>query len=582
MNNQLTSIAFSIYSNKGVYALILGSGISKTAGIPTGWDIINDLIKKLALLIKEPCKPDPETWFKTKFKEDPDYSIILSKIASTSSERINLLKPYIEPNPQEREQGLKVPTKAHIAIASLVKKGYIKLILTTNFDRLLENALQTLGIEPTVIRHANDIEGTIPLVHNDFTLIKINGDYLDSRFLNTKQELSKYEKKLHEYLLQIVNDYGIISCGWSGKWDTGLINILRECQNFRFGSFWTYKNDCEIELKEIAKKRKGQIVEINDADSFFTDVLERIEALESINENHPLNSDIALARLKKFIVKDEYKILLHDLILNEQFEAINKIKQIEDFSIYPDHKNLFPQLSKYEASVEILVKFAVNGVFWSKPEHNTIFQELIRRIAEPAADPPGKYYQETMNLHYYPSLLLFYSAGISALKGQKFEYLASIFKLKTAERKSENSVKFYLIKFTNAWLIQPDIMNKILNHNYKTPLSTYVNGILGPYFKDLITNEQDFNDLFDIFEYILCLQFIHLLERSGAPYGQFQWRRLSGYRTNGTLFQDFFSEGEIQKDNWPPIMAGLFGGKFETYQNIKNKLDKYLATIYLY
>ena len=202
---------------------------------------------------------------------------------------------------------------------------------------MLENALQSVGIEPTVIRHAHDIDGTIPLVHNDFTLVKINGDYLDSRFLNTKQELAKYEKKLHEYLLQIVNDYGIISCGWSGKWDTGLINILSECQNFRYGSFWTYKNLCENELKEISKKRKGQVVEIKDADSFFIDILERIEALESINENHPLNSDIALARLKKYIVKEENKILLHDLVLNEGLEAIEKIKKIEDFGIYPDH-----------------------------------------------------------------------------------------------------------------------------------------------------------------------------------------------------------------------------------------------------
>lgn len=579
MNNLLTSIAFSIYSNKGVYALILGSGISKTAGIPTGWDIINDLIEKLAILKRESSQPNPETWFKGKYKEDPDYSMIISKMVTTASERINLLKPYIEPNQQEREQGLKVPTKAHLAIANLVKKGYIKLILTTNFDRLLENALQSVGIEPSVIRHANDIDGTIPLVHNDFTLVKINGDYLDSRFLNTKQELAKYEKKLHDYLLQIVNDYGIISCGWSGKWDTGLINILSECQNFRYGSFWTYKNLCENELKEISNKRKGQIVEIKDGDSFFTDILEKIEALESINENHPLNSDIALARLKRFIVKEENKILLYDLVLNEELEAIEKIKKFEDFGIYPNH-NLFPQLSKYEASVDILIRFAANGVYWGNPEHNTIFQELIIRIAEPAPDPQGRYYQETKDLHYYPGLLLLYAASISAIKTQKFEFLASIFKLKTAERKSENSVKLYLIQKTHSWLIPPQVMNIVLNQNYNTPLSTYVNGILRPYFKDLILNDQDFNDIYDIFEYILCLYYLYHTGYTGAPFGQFKWRSLSSYRTTGSIFQDFFSEGEIQKDNWLPIMAGMFGGKFEIYLDLKTKLDNYLTTTY--
>lgn len=46
MDNTLTSIAFALQSNKGVYALLLGSGISRSAGIPTGWEIVLDLIKK--------------------------------------------------------------------------------------------------------------------------------------------------------------------------------------------------------------------------------------------------------------------------------------------------------------------------------------------------------------------------------------------------------------------------------------------------------------------------------------------------------------------------------------------------------
>ena len=44
----LTTLAFSIYSNKGAYALLLGAGISKASGLPSGWDIVTDLLKKLA------------------------------------------------------------------------------------------------------------------------------------------------------------------------------------------------------------------------------------------------------------------------------------------------------------------------------------------------------------------------------------------------------------------------------------------------------------------------------------------------------------------------------------------------------
>lgn len=585
MNNLTTTISFSIYSNKGIYALLLGSGISKTSGIPTGWDIVQDLINKIAILKKEDCQPDPEKWFRQKYEEDPDYSNIISKLIATPSERLNLLKPYFEPNQQDREQGLKLPTKAHIIIANLVKKGYIKLIITTNFDRLLENALNSVGIQPTVIRHANDIDGTMPLVHNDFTLIKINGDYLDNRFLNTKQELSKYEKRMHNYILQIINEYGIISCGWSAKWDTGLINILNQCQSFRFGSYWTYKDKCEMELKEISNRRKGQVIEIKDADSFFSDISEKIEALESINDNHPLNADIALARLKKFIVKDENKILLYDLLSTEREASLNKIKLFEDFHIHPDNEHFIPLMAKYESSIEILLKLVINGVYWSKTEHRILFQDLISRISEPAQDPQTRFYQETKDFHYYPSMLLLYALGISAIKAQKYELLTSCFQLKIAERKSEHAEKNFLIQQTNAWLIDPKIMNAILKANYKTPLSTYVNQFLRPYFNELIVNDQEFNDIFDIFEYLLGWYYLFLhgeiVGYDWVPYGQYKWRSYSGFRKTSSFFDEFFLEAENQKSEWLPIKSGMFGGNYEKYLEIKVSLDKFLTGFHL-
>jgi hypothetical protein len=38
-NNILTRISYSISSNKGIYALLLGSGVSRSSGIYTAWDI---------------------------------------------------------------------------------------------------------------------------------------------------------------------------------------------------------------------------------------------------------------------------------------------------------------------------------------------------------------------------------------------------------------------------------------------------------------------------------------------------------------------------------------------------------------
>ena len=57
------SLASSIYANPGRYAILLGSGISRSAGIPTGWEIILDLIRKVASLQDEDCEPDPAAWY---------------------------------------------------------------------------------------------------------------------------------------------------------------------------------------------------------------------------------------------------------------------------------------------------------------------------------------------------------------------------------------------------------------------------------------------------------------------------------------------------------------------------------------
>lgn len=125
MIDPILSLSFSIHSNQGVYALLLGSGVSRSAGIPTGWEVVLDLVRKLAYLSNENCEPDAVAWYRTKYQEEPDYSKLLDLIAKLPSERSQLLKSYFEPTQEEREQGLKVPTATHKAIASLVAQGYI-------------------------------------------------------------------------------------------------------------------------------------------------------------------------------------------------------------------------------------------------------------------------------------------------------------------------------------------------------------------------------------------------------------------------------------------------------------------------
>ena len=54
-------------------------------------------------------------------------------VAASRAERSKKLRGYFEPTDEERELNLKTPTIAHRAIAQLVLRGYLKVIVTPNF-----------------------------------------------------------------------------------------------------------------------------------------------------------------------------------------------------------------------------------------------------------------------------------------------------------------------------------------------------------------------------------------------------------------------------------------------------------------
>ena len=583
MNNLLTTLSFSIYFNKGVYALLLGSGISRSAGIPTGWNIVTDLIHKLAVQYGTSNIDNPEKWFEEQYGESPNYSTILSKLVHTQTERVNLLKPYFEPNEEEIENHLKEPTKAHRAIAQLAKDGYIKLVLTTNFDRLLEKALEDVGIIPQVICHSDDIDGAIPLVHAGFTIVKINGDYIDCRFLNTEDELADYPDKLKDYVLRIVNEFGVITCGWSGELDKGLVNIIRSSENRRYESYFTYCNKCENTLKELATFRCGNVLAIENADSFFTELAERVMALSSLEGNHPLSKDIAVERLKRYIVKSEKIILYNDLFENEAERACNKIIQYYNF---PLNSQTFNEcLKRHLNAIDTLLPMCITAVRWSKPVHEQAIFDMLTRFVEFPIKCGGSYQSETVKLHYLSGLLLMYVVGISCIKYDKYSFLNKI--LHISARNSIHDDKVNITGIIHPCIFDRDIANNFIGHGNKyTPISTLIHNKIRSLFNSILREDLDFDITFDIFEYLYSLNYLYLngeeFGRVWVPWGEYKWRAINYTRMTNDPFNSFFAEADKLRDNWLPLKGNMFDGKYSTYTETKQKVDEFLKKIYLH
>ncbi|WP_134091376.1 SIR2 family protein [Olivibacter sp. XZL3] len=581
MDSVINLLIFSIYSNKGVYALLLGSGISRNSGIPTGWDIVIDLIKKIAHLEKEDCGDHPDQWYRQKYNEEPDYSNLLEKLATTPTERLNILRTYFESTEEEDEAQLRRPTKAHDAIAKLVKRGYIKVVITTNFDRLLETSLRNEGIEPVVIRHPSDIAGAAPLVHSPFTLIKINGDYLDSRFLNTKDELESYDDILSKYIITILDDFGIISCGWSGKWDNGLINTLRASANYRYSSFWTHISDKSSELQDVATFRKGRVLKIRSADSFFEELVEKLEALERSEENNVISIEMATARAKKYLSKAEYFIQLSDLLAAESRSLEKLIAEHFDPALYPSKDNLAPVLQNFTAAALHSLPLLMTCTYWSKPTHHKLITDFITRTSRPR--PISASYDETRNLYYFPVLLQLYGVGIIALKTENYPLLDKLFRTKIAFDYDGYRAKEYLISKVNSALIAQGKFNEFIGERHSTPISTYVNQRIADLFTEYFDSPADFTEAFDLFEYLLALNHVYLIGKKfgfySAPYGEFKWR--SPLRNGNTLTSEFLASAKVEKESWLPLKAGMFDKSFSKFEEVHNDLQEYLAKIYL-
>jgi hypothetical protein len=185
--------------------------------------------------------------------------VLLEALAGTPAERRQLLRSYFEPSNEDRAAGVKVPTAAHRAIAELARRGHTRVVLTTNFDRLLEQAMEAAGVTPAVISAADSIDGAMPLIHAPLTVVKLHGDYLDSRLRNTEVELGTYDAKMDLLLDRVLDEFGLVVCGWSASWDAALRRAIERCPTRRFTTWWAARGELGSEASGLVAQRRSML-----------------------------------------------------------------------------------------------------------------------------------------------------------------------------------------------------------------------------------------------------------------------------------------------------------------------------------
>lgn len=580
MIDTITSLAISMQTKKGAFALLLGSGISRSASIPTGWDIILNLIERLATAEGKVVGEDSAKWYEEEYGVELGYSDILDRLAKSPAERSQIIRPYIEPTDEERELGLKQPTPAHRAIASLVANGYVRVIVTTNFDRLLESALGDLGIVPAVIASADAINGTLPLAHNDCTIIKIHGDYVDARIRNTTAELASYSEDLNTLLDQVFREYGLVVSGWSGDWDTALREALLRSKSPWFSTYWNVYRTPGDKAEEIIEARSGQVVTNMDADTFFQRLADSVASIEDLRSPELISVAIAEASLKRYIDDPTKRIRLHDLVVGEANRVRRTIEDVSAGYYNQDvtQEEILRRLETYEESTAVLRALFATGCYWGNHAHHDQWAMALERLASfPSVQ--GTYYEDWLELRYYPALLTLYAGGISALARGNYETLAALLYKPTDLDRYSNEREPLIFR------AHCSIMTEYLAKTVapKTIAAAMLPGRLR--FQEglwdsvryYLPSEDQFQWCIDRFEY-----FFGLVHTDLAIQRQCQWRIWGprGYlpfKQHGHFIEQLkeamSAEIETEGAEWAPLRAGMFGGSLERLNGARQNFD---------
>src|SRR2546423_622343 len=209
---------------------LVGAGFSKSAGIPLASEIVKDL--------RTEGQTNP---FLRTAGQPPDgtseYAFLMEKLGSPK-ERANRVKKYVD-LALDAQSRLKI-NWSHLLLATLVEKGYVHRLLTTNFDPLIVEALAVTG-QPIRSYDLNTTGKYSPGTLDPATVIYLHGQMHSLFLVNSPDEMERLRSIYPKALQEAVQDSILIVLGYSGDCDP-VLDSLAELPNFPRGLWWCHYN----------------------------------------------------------------------------------------------------------------------------------------------------------------------------------------------------------------------------------------------------------------------------------------------------------------------------------------------------
>jgi len=247
-------------------ALLLGAGVSRTAGIPSANGFVEIIKKEYNDLVED---------------NDTTYQQCMGKL---SREQIKELMNRYKDN--------KV-NPAHFYLSLLVeedkdKKVFVDSLLTVNFDKLILKSLALYNIYPTVFDSAAS-KSFSPGGVSYPCIFHLHGQMGNIALLNDAEEMKEHSKGLRPVLHEVFSKNCLwIVVGYSGECDP-VLDVLSETQNFDNELYWIAYKDNEPKpfMSKILEPKSRGVYYVNGfvADSFFKELTNELKLQSKILTN---------------------------------------------------------------------------------------------------------------------------------------------------------------------------------------------------------------------------------------------------------------------------------------------------------
>jgi len=285
----------------------------------------------------------------------------------------------------------------------------------------------------------------------------------------------------------------------------------------------------------------------------------------------------AQTAIKGYIADPSKRIILHDLAMQYVRKFLSETSAdkmpVSASSVSNDY--LAQRFKAYEESLGNLLGLFSAVSHWGDRSQVSLLEKALQRLTDNCGLDSGV--TVLLHMRWYPICVLEYAAGISALAAQKYNTLLAMLTTEVDCRLSSGESRNVIAPLSDAMVELHHVFTIFPGHERNfVPRSEYLYELLQPEIEDILFLGESYERLFDRFELFMALVYADLTNMGVAPIGRFGYK----YRRhhNGP-FVSLLEEAKSQKDSWPPLKAGLFGGSYSRFEEISQMVRELIGRI---